>query len=85
MKVVGVEGFGLKVLDRVPVAAASTPHNLRYLRAKRDVMGHDLPGLPWYDEDADWGSLERRTVWERPRLVDPQDHFGLEPSIYDEG
>jgi len=29
----------------VPLPVRTSPHNLRYLRTKRDRMGHDLPGL----------------------------------------
>ncbi|MER7816470.1 bifunctional 3,4-dihydroxy-2-butanone-4-phosphate synthase/GTP cyclohydrolase II [Streptomyces sp. NPDC096153] len=36
---------GLKVLDRVVMPVQAGEHNLRYLRTKRDRMGHDLPGL----------------------------------------
>ncbi|MGN6331783.1 MAG: bifunctional 3,4-dihydroxy-2-butanone-4-phosphate synthase/GTP cyclohydrolase II [Motilibacteraceae bacterium] len=42
----GLEGYGLEVVGRVPLPATPTPWNLRYLRTKRDRMGHDLPGLP---------------------------------------
>jgi 3,4-dihydroxy 2-butanone 4-phosphate synthase/GTP cyclohydrolase II len=41
----GLEGYGLDVLGRVPLPVTATPENLRYLRTKRDRMGHDLPGL----------------------------------------
>ena len=41
----GLEGYGLEVLGRVPLHVRPTPHNLRYLRTKRDRMGHDLPGI----------------------------------------
>ncbi len=42
----GLEGYGLTVLGRVPLPVRTSPENLRYLRTKRDRMGHDLPGLP---------------------------------------
>ena len=44
----GLEGFGLEVVGREPIAAIPTRENLPYLRAKRDRMGHllDLPDLP---------------------------------------
>jgi 3,4-dihydroxy 2-butanone 4-phosphate synthase/GTP cyclohydrolase II len=45
-KTAGLEGSGLRVLDRVPTPVAPNPENLRYLRTKRDRMGHDLPALP---------------------------------------
>jgi 3,4-dihydroxy 2-butanone 4-phosphate synthase / GTP cyclohydrolase II len=40
----GLEGYGLTVLGRVPLPVHATAQNLRYLRTKRDRMGHDLPG-----------------------------------------
>jgi 3,4-dihydroxy 2-butanone 4-phosphate synthase/GTP cyclohydrolase II len=36
---------GLKVLDRVAMPVQAGEHNVRYLRTKRDRMGHDLPWL----------------------------------------
>ena len=47
----GLEGYGLAVVGRVPLPVRTSPHNLRYLRTKRDRMGHDLPYL-----DDDGGS-----------------------------
>ena len=41
----GLEGYGLRVVGRVPLPVHATPDNLRYLRTKRDRMGHELPGL----------------------------------------
>ena len=41
----GLEGYGLTVVEQVPLEVHLTPENLRYLRTKRDRMGHDLPGL----------------------------------------
>ncbi|HVU74399.1 MAG TPA: bifunctional 3,4-dihydroxy-2-butanone-4-phosphate synthase/GTP cyclohydrolase II [Mycobacteriales bacterium] len=41
----GLEGYGLEIVERVALAVHPTPENLRYLRTKRDRMGHDLPGL----------------------------------------
>jgi 3,4-dihydroxy 2-butanone 4-phosphate synthase/GTP cyclohydrolase II len=42
----GIEGYGLAVVGRVPLAVVPTDDNLRYLHTKRDRMGHDLPDLP---------------------------------------
>ena len=36
---------GLDVTDRLPMPVRAGEHNLRYLRTKRDRMGHDLPWL----------------------------------------
>jgi 3,4-dihydroxy 2-butanone 4-phosphate synthase/GTP cyclohydrolase II len=41
----GLEGYGLTITGRVPLPARVGPDNMRYLRTKRDRMGHDLPGL----------------------------------------
>jgi len=42
----GLEGYGLEIVDRVPLPVTATAENIRYLRTKRDRMGHllDLPG-----------------------------------------
>lgn len=44
-KVDALTRHGLEVLSREPMAVAAGEHNLRYLRTKRDRMGHDLPWL----------------------------------------
>ncbi len=51
-KIVGLEGYGLRVTDQVPIEHQATPHNLDYLRTKRDRMGHTLhhQGLPLDEE-----------------------------------
>ncbi len=41
-KIVGLNGYGLEIVERVPIVFASTKHNARYLRTKRDKMGHML-------------------------------------------
>ena len=41
-KVVGLEGFGLTLVERVPLEIPATPTNAKYLRAKRDKLGHLL-------------------------------------------
>lgn len=47
----GLEGWGLTVTGRVALPVNATPENLRYLRTKRDRMGHDLV-LPLHLEPA---------------------------------
>ena len=54
----GLAGYGLEIVGRVALPSAITPHNLRYLRTKRDRMGHQLGALPDFDADS------RRTVAE---------------------
>jgi 3,4-dihydroxy 2-butanone 4-phosphate synthase/GTP cyclohydrolase II len=41
-KVVGLEGYGLKIVEQVPIKVKSNPHNERYLKTKREKMGHLL-------------------------------------------
>jgi 3,4-dihydroxy 2-butanone 4-phosphate synthase/GTP cyclohydrolase II len=41
-KLTGLEGFGLKITDRVPLEVAATDLNHDYLEAKRDKLGHLL-------------------------------------------
>ncbi|MDB6154382.1 MAG: ribBA [Chthoniobacteraceae bacterium] len=41
-KVIGLEGYGLKIVEVVPIRAAPNPHNARYLETKRLKMGHLL-------------------------------------------
>ncbi|MBV8540762.1 MAG: bifunctional 3,4-dihydroxy-2-butanone-4-phosphate synthase/GTP cyclohydrolase II [Pseudonocardiales bacterium] len=41
----GLEGYGLTITGRIPMPIRPNPENLRYLRTKRDRMGHDLDGL----------------------------------------
>ncbi|MBC6450076.1 bifunctional 3,4-dihydroxy-2-butanone-4-phosphate synthase/GTP cyclohydrolase II [Actinokineospora xionganensis] len=48
-KRVGLEGYGLTVVDRVPLSVWPNPENVHYLRTKRDRMGHHLAELEHYD------------------------------------
>jgi 3,4-dihydroxy 2-butanone 4-phosphate synthase / GTP cyclohydrolase II len=41
-KVVGLEGYGLKITEQVPIRIKSNPHNERYLKTKREKLGHLL-------------------------------------------
>jgi 3,4-dihydroxy 2-butanone 4-phosphate synthase/GTP cyclohydrolase II len=41
-KIVGIEGYGLKVVERVPLQMAPTAHSARYLRTKKRKLGHML-------------------------------------------
>jgi 3,4-dihydroxy 2-butanone 4-phosphate synthase/GTP cyclohydrolase II len=39
-KIVGLEGYGLAIVDRVPLHIEPTAHNARYMETKRDKLGH---------------------------------------------
>ena len=41
-KIVGLEGYGLRVVERVPIEVASHPDNAKYLETKREKLGHLL-------------------------------------------
>jgi 3,4-dihydroxy 2-butanone 4-phosphate synthase/GTP cyclohydrolase II len=41
----GIEGFGLEIVERVPLQPAANPENLAYLRTKRERMGHLIEDL----------------------------------------
>jgi 3,4-dihydroxy 2-butanone 4-phosphate synthase/GTP cyclohydrolase II len=41
-KIAGIEGFGLEVVDQEPIEVAPNVENERYLRTKRDKLGHTL-------------------------------------------
>jgi 3,4-dihydroxy 2-butanone 4-phosphate synthase / GTP cyclohydrolase II len=41
-KLTGIDGFGLTVVEQVPIEVSPNPENRRYLSAKRDKLGHRL-------------------------------------------
>src|SRR6201995_5768123 len=41
-KLTGIDGFGLTVVEQVPIEVAPNAENRRYLSAKRDKLGHRL-------------------------------------------
>ncbi|MBI5380253.1 MAG: GTP cyclohydrolase II, partial [Nitrospirae bacterium] len=44
-KIVGLEGYGLRVVERVPIEVQAHEKNVHYLRAKKKKMGHFLEGV----------------------------------------
>ncbi len=41
-KVIGLEGYGLEIVEQLPISLPTNPHNQRYLDTKRLRMGHTL-------------------------------------------
>jgi len=41
-KVIGLEGYGLKVMETIPIIATPNPYNRRYLATKQKKLGHRL-------------------------------------------
>jgi 3,4-dihydroxy 2-butanone 4-phosphate synthase/GTP cyclohydrolase II len=39
-KVVGLDGYGLEIVEQVPIRVKSNPHNESYLKTKREKLGH---------------------------------------------
>ena len=39
-KVVGLDGYGLEIIEQVPITTSSNPHNEKYLETKKKKMGH---------------------------------------------
>lgn len=45
VKRVGLEAYGLEITDNVPIEVKPNEYNLRYMRTKKERMGHDLHDL----------------------------------------
>jgi 3,4-dihydroxy 2-butanone 4-phosphate synthase/GTP cyclohydrolase II len=41
-KVVGLQGHGLEIVEQLPIRVSPNPHNAKYLKTKKDRMGHLL-------------------------------------------
>jgi len=39
-KVVGLEGYGLEIVEQVPIRIKPNPHNAKYLQTKKEKLGH---------------------------------------------
>ena len=44
VKRAGLIGYGLEIVDNIPIEIAPNPHNAIYLQTKRDKMGHSILG-----------------------------------------
>ncbi len=42
MKRIGLEGYGVEIVENVPLEVAPNPYNERYMHTKKERMGHDL-------------------------------------------
>jgi 3,4-dihydroxy 2-butanone 4-phosphate synthase/GTP cyclohydrolase II len=38
----GLKGYGLEIVEIVPIQIKSNPHNAKYLETKRDKLGHEI-------------------------------------------
>jgi 3,4-dihydroxy 2-butanone 4-phosphate synthase / GTP cyclohydrolase II len=78
-KIVGLEGYGLEVIDQVPIQHAANEHNVAYLRAKKERLGHLLhhQGLAL---DEEMIHEERVADRERAAAEDEADLYGQGPA-----
>lgn len=44
-KIIGLKGYGLEVVKRVPIEVGSHETNVKYLKTKKDKLGHMLEGI----------------------------------------
>jgi len=42
VKRIGLESFGIEIVDNIPIEIAPNPYNLRYMRTKKEKMHHEL-------------------------------------------
>ena len=42
VKRVGLEAYGLEITENVPIEVAPNEYNIRYMRTKKERMGHNL-------------------------------------------
>ena len=62
-KRVGLEAYGLTLVGQVPIEASPNPHNIKYLRTKRDKMGHTtLLGADENERDEPHASGDRENA-----------------------
>ncbi|NJK41838.1 MAG: bifunctional 3,4-dihydroxy-2-butanone-4-phosphate synthase/GTP cyclohydrolase II, partial [Acaryochloridaceae cyanobacterium SU_2_1] len=81
-KIAGLKGYGLEVVDRVPLLIEATPYNTTYLNTKAEKLGHMLlqtylltVALRWQDESLD--VKERYHHLEKLRFLAETQHLLL--------
>ncbi len=49
-KVRGLDGYGIEIVEWVPIPVSPNPHNMKYLQTKRGKMGHIFPNETHLEE-----------------------------------
>jgi 3,4-dihydroxy 2-butanone 4-phosphate synthase/GTP cyclohydrolase II len=74
----GLDGFGLEIVERVPLEVPPNEHNARYLRTKRERMGHLLEDT--WCEQAQVGSRQRNFTGRDAVTADAARRLDLRPA-----
>jgi 3,4-dihydroxy 2-butanone 4-phosphate synthase/GTP cyclohydrolase II len=74
-KIVGLEGYGLEIIDRIPIEIPPTECNRQYLATKRDKLGHYLQADVCADERTE-GDCGEGIVRPPGRFARPPGRFG---------
>jgi 3,4-dihydroxy 2-butanone 4-phosphate synthase/GTP cyclohydrolase II len=76
-KILGLEGYGLRVTDQLPIVHPANEHNEDYLRTKREKLGHMLhhQGLP----------LDEEMIHEEQRQDRERGRRGLTTDLHGQG
>lgn len=48
-KRVGLQGYGLEIVERIPIETLAYPENMKYLKTKKDKMGHEFGSADSHD------------------------------------
>ena len=59
-KRVGLLGYGLEIVERVPIEINALPENRKYLQTKRDKMGHQLSNIDSHDSASLLNSITKK-------------------------
>jgi 3,4-dihydroxy 2-butanone 4-phosphate synthase/GTP cyclohydrolase II len=73
-KIVGLEGYGLEIVERVPIEIPPNPKNIRYLSCKRDKMGHILESIRSHTQDPQPDTDSSKGIGENPGCAEPAPH-----------
>ncbi|MCD6268930.1 MAG: hypothetical protein J7J71_02215, partial [Deltaproteobacteria bacterium] len=50
-KIIGLQGYGIEIVERVALECTPNETNIDYLQTKREKMGHLLNQVPEHKED----------------------------------
>ncbi len=45
IKRIGLEGYGLEIIENIPIEVELNPYNMRYMKTKKEKMGHNLHNI----------------------------------------